>query len=100
MPGVVDRGDDTQASQLDYLPTVLGGSDGTKKIKCPDFLAIRLADGDTSRLIACIATRLKPNYDTMTLRLITEETELARIQKFIEFIVGRYSYSNIKFTLS
>lgn len=77
--------DDTQSSQLDYLPTVLGGSDGTKKIKCPDFLAIRLSDGVTSRLIACIATRLKPNYDTMTLRLITEETELARIQKFIEF---------------
>ncbi len=77
--------DDDYASKLEYLPTMLGGSDGTKKIKCPDFLAIRIRDEGSSKLIACIATRLKPNYDTMTLRLITEESELAKIEKFIEF---------------
>lgn len=76
---------ETDSPVLDNLPTVSGGSDGTKPIKCPDFLAISVNDGVTSRVVACVAARLKPNYDTMSLRLITEEQELIRLKEFMVF---------------
>jgi len=76
--------DDSYAPMLNLLPTVYGGSDGTKEIKCPDFLAIRV----NNKIVACIATRLKPNFDTMTLRLITEDEVLGKIEKFIEFALS------------
>lgn len=76
---------DESAARLKYLPELLGGSDGTKRIKCPDFLTINVTNGETSKIIVCVATRMKPNYDTMSLRLITEENELALIEEFIKF---------------
>jgi hypothetical protein len=63
------------------LPTIYGGFGEPREMKCPDFLAIRVND----RPVACIAARLKPNYDTMLLRLITEQPELERINQFIAF---------------
>jgi hypothetical protein len=74
--------DDERLKHLENLPKIptrLG------YIKSPDFLAIRLADGGASRTIACIAAQLNPDFETMSLSLITEKVALEGVDKFIGY---------------
>jgi hypothetical protein len=52
----------------------------------PDFLVIQLKKGDGKpKAIACIAALLKPNFETMALKLITDPKDLDPLDKFIDY---------------
>jgi hypothetical protein len=74
------------ADSLEYLkllPKIPSSRAG--EIRSPDFLVIRLRTESAVRTIACIAAELDPDYETMSLRLITSERELLGLERFIDY---------------
>ena len=70
-------------SQLDNLPQI---KTREGPLQSPDFLAIRLKTENSSSVIACLAAQLNPDYETMSLSLITQQDQLERVNKFAAFV--------------